>query len=179
MLYSSTIPSVGAMVHSTCPATARLSWFLNTSAAYVAIPEPPFTRCTATQHTTYRYKNCPHSPRSTWPSKVVVGELLRRWMPVFEGVRCDVQVTLRANSITVQSGSDQGSSQARPLILAHPRETPTCHPPKRGRIPPVARAIEASHAACMPDTYSYEKVPGSDYRVRLVLYPETKKMPHL
>lgn len=45
--------------------------------------------------------------------KVVVGELLRRWMPVFEGVRCDVQVTLRANSVTVQSGSDQGSSQAR------------------------------------------------------------------
>ncbi|CAM9666352.1 unnamed protein product, partial [Hapterophycus canaliculatus] len=43
---------------------------------------------------------------------VVVGELLRRWMPVFEGVRCDVQVTLRANSVTVQSGSDQGSSQA-------------------------------------------------------------------
>ncbi|CAN0023866.1 unnamed protein product, partial [Scytosiphon promiscuus] len=42
---------------------------------------------------------------------VVVGELLRRWMPVFEGVRCDVQVTLRANSVTVQSGSDQGSSQ--------------------------------------------------------------------
>lgn len=43
--------------------------------------------------------------------QVVVGELLRRWMPVFEGVRCDVQVTLRANSVTVQSGSDQGSSQ--------------------------------------------------------------------
>ncbi|CAM9825847.1 unnamed protein product, partial [Ectocarpus fasciculatus] len=42
---------------------------------------------------------------------VVVGELLRRWMPVFEGVRCDVQVTLRANSVTVQSGADQGSSQ--------------------------------------------------------------------
>lgn len=46
------------------------------------------------------------------PQQVVVGELLRRWMPVFEGVRCDVQVTLRANSVTVQSGSDQGSSQA-------------------------------------------------------------------
>ncbi|CAM9904658.1 unnamed protein product [Ectocarpus sp. 12 AP-2014] len=49
---------------------------------------------------------------------VVVGELLRRWMPVFEGVRCDVQVTLRANSVTVQSGADQGSSQASKLSLS-------------------------------------------------------------
>ncbi|CAN0335277.1 unnamed protein product, partial [Ascophyllum nodosum] len=42
---------------------------------------------------------------------VIVGELLRRWKPVFEGVRCDVQVTLKANSVIVQSGLDQGTSQ--------------------------------------------------------------------
>ena len=51
-----------------------------------------------------------------------MGELLRRWMPVYEGVRCDVQVTLRANSITVQSGSDQGSSQASLYTLRAPEK---------------------------------------------------------
>ncbi|CAN0121637.1 unnamed protein product [Ectocarpus sp. 4 AP-2014] len=53
---------------------------------------------------------------------VIVGELLRRWMPVSEGVRCDVQVTLRANSVTVQSGADQGSSQASKLSIEELRQ---------------------------------------------------------
>ncbi|CAM9567362.1 unnamed protein product, partial [Discosporangium mesarthrocarpum] len=42
---------------------------------------------------------------------VVVGDLVRRWKPVFQDARCDVQVTLKANSVTVLSGGDQLSSQ--------------------------------------------------------------------